>query len=253
KIGGLGVDTAAKLSEERDERGAEAEADDRERRLIRILEAAVGDEHHEHADEGEADHEDPGHRAAAERDPERVANAVLRSRRGPQVRLHRDEHADDARSHRTQRAHEERDRRADRELRRRNTGSRLEEEDDKSDEDHAGDGEEEDRAVLTLDERDGRDVDRPGDLLHVGGPDRRAEDVVREVAGDEDRDQSGEGNDPKQGLRVQKEPSATSKSEVTRSKRPPRRRGPQRFGGSLEQDGASGQTGYRGVHETPTR
>src|SRR5258705_9323414 len=42
-----------------------------------------------------------------------------------------------------------------------------------------------------------------------------------------------------------KVPSATPKSEFTRSKRPPRRRGPQRFGGSLGRDGGGAQTGYR--------
>ena len=211
KVGGLGVDTATELREQRDERRAKAEANDGERRFARLLEAAVGDEHHEHADERKSDHEDPGHRATAERDAERVADAVLGRGRRPQVRLHRDEHADDAGGHRADRADEEGDRRSDRELERLHARSRLEEVDDDADEDHAAQREKEDRAVLALDEGDGRDVDGAGDLLHLRRPDRRAEDVVREVAGHQDGDQSGERHDPKQGLRVQKEPSAQRK------------------------------------------
>jgi len=46
---------------------------------------------------------------------------------------------------------------------------------------------------------DGRDVDRPRDLLHRRRPGRGAKNVVREISGDEDRDQARDGNDPEQG------------------------------------------------------
>ena len=55
----LRVDAAAQLGEERDEGRAETKANDGERRLVRVREPAVGDEHHEYADERESHHEDP--------------------------------------------------------------------------------------------------------------------------------------------------------------------------------------------------
>ncbi len=122
EIGGLRVDTAAELREQRDERGAEPEADDGERGLLGVLETAVRDEHDEHADEREADDEDAGHRATAERDPERVRDARLRGGGRPEVRLDRDEHADDARGHRAGGTDDERDAGADRQLARAHAG-----------------------------------------------------------------------------------------------------------------------------------
>ena len=104
EVRGLRVDAAAELREQRDERRAEAEADDREGRLIRIREPTVGDEHAEDTDEREPDDEDARDGAAAQRDPERVRDAVLRRRGGAEVRLNRDEHADDARGPRSRRS-----------------------------------------------------------------------------------------------------------------------------------------------------
>ena len=98
-VGGLGVDPTAELREQRDERRAEAEADDRERRLLGVLEAAIGDEHDKDTDERETDDEDAGDGTTAKRDAQRVGDAVLRGRRGPEVGLHRDEHPDDPRGH----------------------------------------------------------------------------------------------------------------------------------------------------------
>ena len=55
----LRVDAAAQLGEERDEGRAETKANDGERRLVRVREPAVGDEHHEYTDERESHYEDP--------------------------------------------------------------------------------------------------------------------------------------------------------------------------------------------------
>src|SRR5207244_9934736 len=55
EVGGFRVDTAPELREEGDERGADAEADDGERRLRGVREAAIRDEDGEDADERERD------------------------------------------------------------------------------------------------------------------------------------------------------------------------------------------------------
>ena len=111
-VGGLGVDAAAELGEERHERGAEAEADDEERRVVRRL-AAV-----EAAERGE-DAETPSSDRATTRKPEtappRIATwtASTRLRRAAAaVRtfgLDADVHADDPRGHRADGADEERE------------------------------------------------------------------------------------------------------------------------------------------------
>ena len=194
----LRIDAAAELREQRDERRAEPEADDRERRLLRVREAAVGDEHDEHADERKSDDEDAGDRAAAERDAQRVGDAVLRGRRRAEVRLHRDEHTDDPGGHRAGRAHEEGDAGLDRELLPRHAGRLLEEVDDQRNDHGATQREERDSAVLALDECDRAFVDRAGDFLHRGGAGVRAENVVCEVGGHRDGDQTGDRDDPKE-------------------------------------------------------
>src|SRR5205814_9702932 len=90
EIRGLRVDPAAELSEERDERRAKSEPDDRERSLLRMIEPTVRDEHDEDADQRETNDEDPGDRSATQRDAERIGDAVLRRRGGSEIRLHGD-------------------------------------------------------------------------------------------------------------------------------------------------------------------
>src|SRR5207245_10529591 len=127
EVGGVRVDPAAELGEERDERRAEAEANDGEGSLLGMRESAVRDEHREHADERETDDEDPRDRTAAQRNAQRIRDAVLRRGRGPEVGLDRDEHADDPRRHRARCADDERDGGLDWELPRCNAGGRLDE------------------------------------------------------------------------------------------------------------------------------
>ena len=114
-VGGLGVDAAAELGEQRDERGAEAEADDEERRLGDghvAEERGVQREDAPHAEERQGDDEEAGDGPAAHRDLDRLDEAAPGGRRRPHVGPDGDEHADDARRHRAQGADEEGERRS---------------------------------------------------------------------------------------------------------------------------------------------
>ena len=74
-VGGLGVDAAAELGEERHEAGAEAEADDQEGRLgdgESPMNAAEGGEDAAHAEQAERDHQEAGDGAAAHGDLHRA-------------------------------------------------------------------------------------------------------------------------------------------------------------------------------------
>ena len=115
-VGRLGVDTAAELGEEGHEAGAEAEADDQERRLLGVREAAEGGEDAVHAEQRERHHQEAGDGAAAHGDLHRSHQAVLRRRGGAQVGLDADVHADDARRHRAGGTDQEGDAGADAEL-----------------------------------------------------------------------------------------------------------------------------------------
>ena len=111
-VGGLGVDAAAELREQRDERGPEAEADDEERRLgdgDLADERRIGGEDAPHAEERQGDDEEARDGAAAHRDLDRLDEAAPGRRRRPDVGLDGDEHADDPRRHRARGADEERD------------------------------------------------------------------------------------------------------------------------------------------------
>ena len=80
-VGGLGVDPAAELGEERDERGAEPEADDEERRLgDRDLadEGRVEGEDAPHAEERQRHDEEAGDGPAAHRDLDGLDEAAPR-------------------------------------------------------------------------------------------------------------------------------------------------------------------------------
>ena len=110
-VGGLGVDTAAKLGEQRHEAGAEAEADDQERRDRRRVAQDVAVD--------EEDRETPSRLSATTRKPEtapprsddrdRLLEAALCRSRGADVRPHGDVHTDVAGEAGAERADEERD------------------------------------------------------------------------------------------------------------------------------------------------
>ena len=109
-VGGLGVDAAAELGEERHERGAEAEADDQERRVMGRLATGQPAEEGEDAVDAEqrqGDDEEAGDGAAAHRDLDRLDEAAPGGRRRPDVGLDADVHADDPRRHRARGADDE--------------------------------------------------------------------------------------------------------------------------------------------------
>ena len=89
-VGGLGVDTAAELGEERHE----ARRRSRSRRsgtgaCAGCVEAAVEGEDRRHAEQRQGDDQEAGDGAAAQRDLDRLDEAALRGRGGPHVRLAR--------------------------------------------------------------------------------------------------------------------------------------------------------------------
>ena len=144
-VRGLGVDAAAELGEERDERGAEAEADDEERRLGDgdvADERVVQREDAPDAEQRQGDDEEARDGPAAHRDLDRLDEAAPGRRRRPDVRLDADVHADDPRRHRARRADEEGERghepdREAGELRDVGDLGRLDERDDDADDDRA--------------------------------------------------------------------------------------------------------------------
>jgi hypothetical protein len=114
-VGALREDAAAESREDRDQRGAEREAEhrlqDRRQRAVRRDVAVAGDEHEEDADaeQAEADDQHAGDRAALERDVQRRADAERRGLRRAHVGAHRDVHADEAAGARQHRAEDEAD------------------------------------------------------------------------------------------------------------------------------------------------
>ena len=163
-IGAFGEDAAAETGEDRDQRGAEAERDERvddhrgstgqagDARQIAVVE---GD-----AEEREARDEHAGHRARLEGDVEAAAERLGRGLRGANVGAHRDVHADEAGSARKDGA----DREAERD-------AHAEEIGDDDEEHDADDG---DGRVLAPQIGLRAFGDRAGDLLHALGARRRA-------------------------------------------------------------------------------
>ncbi len=103
-VGGLGVDAAAKLGKEGDEAGAEPEADDSRRRVEGVVQAAEADIDQRHAEQAEGDDQEAGDRAAAQRDHQRVAEALAGRAGDPNIRADGDLHADEPRDARAERA-----------------------------------------------------------------------------------------------------------------------------------------------------
>ncbi len=205
-VGRLGVDPAAELGEERHEAGAEAEADDQERSLLGMREAAEGGEDAEHPEEGEGHDQEARDGAAAHRDLHRSHQAVLRGRGGPQVGLDADVHADDAGGHRARSADQEGNAGADAELETEDVGvgnlATLHEGDDGADDDRSAEGEQADGPILATDEGDRALIDRAGDVTHRVGAGIGSQDVPREVEGEGDRGKAGERDHPQDGLEL---------------------------------------------------
>ncbi len=117
-VGRLREDAAAETREDRDERAAERETEQvLDRRVRRVAEpvrqrpVVAGD-----AEQAEADDEEPGDRARAERDVERRREARAGSLGRADVRAHGDVHADEAGRRRERRADQEADGRSPPEL-----------------------------------------------------------------------------------------------------------------------------------------
>ena len=195
-VGGLGVDAAAELGEQRDERGAEAEADDEERRLgdgHLADEGRIGGEDAPHAEERQGDDEEARDGAAAHRDLDRLDEAAAGRRCRPDVGLDGDEHADDPRRHRARGADEEGeaghdpDRQAG-QLRHVGDLGGLDDADDDADDDRADDRQDPDGRVLAADEGGRALVDGAGHVLHRLGPGVARQDVPGQVDGEQDGD-----------------------------------------------------------------
>ena len=165
----LGEDAAAETGEDRDERGAEAERDQRvDRGAVRGAMAEDVGQNAEiagDAEKREAGNEKPGHRAGAKGDVEAAGERFRRRLRGAHVGAHRDVHADEAGGARQDCADGEADRHRPR---------KQEPKDDEDDDADAGDGH-----VLSLEIGLRPLGDRAGNLLHARGA-----GVRRHEAGD---------------------------------------------------------------------
>ncbi len=192
-VGRLGVDAAAELGEERDERGAEAVADDEQRDVPGRHLGEVADEPVEAADAEERHRDDEEARdgAAAQRDPQGVVQG--RPRRGgrPDVGADRDPHADVAGDHRAGRAEDEGERGPEGEVH--GGGDRVEvvvaADEPVQQEDHDGqhDGQHADRPVLAAQEGFRALLDGVRDRAHGGGAGVLLEDPGGQEAGHEER------------------------------------------------------------------
>ena len=95
-VGGLGEDPAPEPGEDRDQRAAEPEPDQRvDRLLVRLVGEDQDPEVAGDAEQGEADDEQAGHRAALEGDVERRRDASASRLRDARVGAHREVHADE--------------------------------------------------------------------------------------------------------------------------------------------------------------
>ena len=171
-VGGLRVDATAELREQRDEGGAEPEADDEERRLSDGHDAdrVVDGEDPPDAQERERHDEEARDRPAAHGGLDRAHQARLCGCSGGQVGAHAHPHADDAGRHRADRSHEECDARVDAEVQPRDARvgdlRGLDDRDDGGDHEGPHDREKADRGVLAADEGAGALLDHAGDVLH---------------------------------------------------------------------------------------
>jgi hypothetical protein len=167
-VGGLREDAASQSREDRDQRAAEAEADER---VHGLLVGLVG-EHEDaevagHAQQGQADHQEPGDRAALEGHVERRWHAAARRLGDTGVGAHREVHPDEAGRAGERAADQEADRREHVAL-------------DDPQEDRERQGHHADDRVLALEVRLCALLDRAGDLLHAVVAGRAAEQPARD-------------------------------------------------------------------------
>ena len=162
-VSGLGVDAAAELGEERDQRSAEAEADQLIGGGAGMLEAAEEEEEHADAEQRERDDDQAGDGAAAQRGLQGAAQAGARGAGGADVGPDGDEHAGEAGETGADGADQE----ADDDFIGKRGGKRREAvSDEEQDRQHHGD--DGDGAVLAGHERLGALADGVGDGLHLG-------------------------------------------------------------------------------------
>ena len=166
-VGRLGEDAAADTQEQRKQRSTKAEADEDDRAGVL--------EHHDDqrcAEQAEADGEHAGHAAGAERHVECLGHAVgERCSGGADVAAGGQRHADVAGEARSQAAEDERQRSVQANLTEAQCGGtvrfgdrlRCHEDDDRQRNEDDGD-----RLELTLQVRPSSDLDRRGDLFHLG-------------------------------------------------------------------------------------
>ena len=189
----LGIDAAAELREERDEAGAEAEADDGLRRAKRIIQSAEDEVDDGDAEQAERDDEEAGDRAATQRDHQRLAQAAPRRAGDANIGLHRDLHADVASDAGADRADGEGDggAQADVEGVLAKEAAFRERGQQHADHDGGDGGEHGDGGVLAAQERLRAGVDGVGDLLHLRRAGIVGEYPARQPKGEEDCDETG--------------------------------------------------------------
>src|SRR3990170_3506462 len=212
-VGGLRIDAAAELGEQRHEAGAEAEADYQEGsdrfRVAQYL--GVDQEDAGHSQEAEGDDQEAGDGATAERDRDRFAQGAGGGGGGAAVRPHGDVHADVAGEGGGGGAHYEGDAGKETLL---PAADHLiaifdfafiaddllhalrDAADDEEDGDGGDDGQHRDGAVLTSEEGHRPLEDHGGDVLHLGGAGITAEDVPGQPEGEEYGGEAGGGDQP---------------------------------------------------------
>jgi hypothetical protein len=98
-VGALGEDAAAQAREDRNQRCAESQADQRLEQVVQrdtALPARQIPVEQRHAEQAQANHQHAGDRATLERDVERFVHALGRRLRGTYVSANRHTHADEA-------------------------------------------------------------------------------------------------------------------------------------------------------------
>ena len=159
-VGGFRINAAAKTSEDRDQRAPERKTDERRQRAGDLFGAAGVDSQHDRVvtadcQQAEADDEQSGHRAAAERYLERGRNAAARCFGRAQIRANRHQHPDESRGSGERGADEKTDGRLPSERRRQHRY------DDRQDDRHQCNG-----RVLSAQKRHRALLNRAGDLDH---------------------------------------------------------------------------------------
>ena len=92
-VGSLGIDAAAQLGEERDQRRAKAKAHQLIGNVLRILQSAEEEEEGAHAEQGEADHHHAGDGSPTQGDLQGLAQAGTGSAGGADIGADGDKHA----------------------------------------------------------------------------------------------------------------------------------------------------------------